>query len=738
MTEAAYQAASSAKKIREKGKEFGTFFGVYLPALVTMIGMLSFLPLGWIVGSTSLSLLLSILSAALVITFLTALSIAKVSSNMKVKKGGIYYILSRSFGIEIGASMGLVLYAAHTIMTSLCIMGVCQSALWLFPSFEVWQLGLIMLFILTSIAYYSASAAIKTQFMVILFVTLSLGSIFVGTYQTKVLAVETHSLSLPFWTAFALFYPALTGIEAGVALSGELKTPGRSIARGSLAVVLSGFILYLVLALVLYTKVPRAYLQTDGFVWQHLSSYPLLITAGFWLAALSSALGCLLSAPRTIAAIAEDGVLPKWLASSVGETKEPRAALLVTSFIASLGIIAADVSSIATILTFIFLIIYGMLNLVTAAEDWIDTPSWRPTFRVHWAAAFLGFFLCLFAMLMIDSGSALLAIFSISAIYLGIKYKRPGHKFDDIRQSLLFSVARYAIYELAFSTPSLRSWRPNFLVLSESASAKSPLLLLADQITRNRGFLTLASVIKTENTDMEKIETWEGVIKENLTKSRIRALVEVSPAKDLRTGLHNIIQNYGCGSLIPNTVVLGECERKDYLSDYIEILRMASFASRNLVIVRGCSSFFEQMNEGIDLWWDDRRKQNTDLMILLAYLLEKNPIWHRASLTLKSIVSNERALEERKLFLADFCEKARLSVEVEVYMNEKEKNPHSVIAESSRKDGLVFFGIRAPGEDEPSVEYEKYIDQLFEDTKQVPFACFVLCRQKIDLHGILI
>ena len=57
-----------------------------------------FLRLGWVVGQAGLFEALAIITLANVVTLITSISMSAVSTNGKIKGGGIYYMLSRSLG----------------------------------------------------------------------------------------------------------------------------------------------------------------------------------------------------------------------------------------------------------------------------------------------------------------------------------------------------------------------------------------------------------------------------------------------------------------------------------------------------------------------------------------------------------------------------------------------------------------------------------------------------------------
>ena len=99
----------------EAGAKLGTFGGVFTPSILTILGIILFLRLGFVVGGVGLERALLIIAAANAISILTSLSVAGVTSNLKIKGGGDYYLISRTLGISYGGAIGLVLFLAKAI-----------------------------------------------------------------------------------------------------------------------------------------------------------------------------------------------------------------------------------------------------------------------------------------------------------------------------------------------------------------------------------------------------------------------------------------------------------------------------------------------------------------------------------------------------------------------------------------------------------------------------------------------
>ena len=88
------------ENIDEKsGLKLGWFKGVYVKCLLNIWGVMLFLRLSWVVGQAGAIEALSIITLANLVTLITAISMSAVSTNGKIKGGGIYYMLSRSLGL---------------------------------------------------------------------------------------------------------------------------------------------------------------------------------------------------------------------------------------------------------------------------------------------------------------------------------------------------------------------------------------------------------------------------------------------------------------------------------------------------------------------------------------------------------------------------------------------------------------------------------------------------------------
>lgn len=248
------------------------------------------------------------------ITFLTALSIAAIATDQEVKAGGAYYMISRSLGIKSGGAIGIPLYLAQTLSIALYTVGFAESLTAVFLLLSGKAVALVTTVLITALAWRSAKAAIRVQYFILAAIGLSLLSFFLGgpVAPAEVAPVPVPE-KVPFWRVLAVFFPAVTGIMAGVKLSGDLKKSRRAIPRGTFAAVGTGLLIYLLLPVFLHRWASPELLMTDPLVMRKMAFWGDAILLGVWGATLSSALGSVLGSPRILQALARDGVLPPWL-----------------------------------------------------------------------------------------------------------------------------------------------------------------------------------------------------------------------------------------------------------------------------------------------------------------------------------------------------------------------------------------------------------------------------------------
>lgn len=678
-------------------RKFGAFGGVFTPNVLTILGVIMFLRAGWVVGNAGLHRALIILLIANSITLLTSLSLSAIATNTKVGGGGAYFLISRSLGLEIGGSIGVPLFLAQAISVAFYILGFTESLQFLLPHLDVRVTCTIVLAVLFLVAWVGADLAIKTQYVIMAALGLSLASFFAGWTPVPDWRLNVPAQFQPgqdFWSVFAIFFPAVTGIMSGVSMSGDLKDPSRSIPRGTLWAVGLTFLIYAGQMIWLALNASREELLDNRLVMQRIALVGPLIFVGLWAATLSSALASLLAAPRTLQALGGDRVVPRWLGRLHGPRREPRLALVITALIAGGCVWKGDLDLIAPIITMFFLTTYGTVNVVAGLERWVANPSYRPTFRVHWLPSLLGALGCLFVMLLLNPLATAVAITCCLGIYWYLKRRQYRTAWGDVRSGFWFAVTRLGLLKFSSSRLHLRNWRPVLLVLVGNPKSRLPMVEFATRIEAGRGLLFLAQVV---TGDWQKLlpqqADWQQTLENFIREHRLSAVAKTVLADDLEHGVSTLLQVAGVGSLQPNTVVIGWSDDVLRQPVFARAVRRILELHRNLVVFEEAHLPPAKLDPRIDVWW--RARENGSLMLLLAHLLQDSPRLRDHTIRVLRVIEDEAGRQQTDEAMRKLVMDARIEAEVEVLVSRD--SPLPIIAQKSERSAVVFLGLSVRG-----------------------------------------
>lgn len=723
---------NSASK-KEKG--LNTFGGVFTPSILTILGVIMYLRFGWVVGNVGLLGTLAIVTISTSITFLTALSIASIATNQTVKTGGAYYMISRSLGIESGGAIGISLYIAQTLSVALYTLGFAESFVNVFPFFNQTFVGVFVTLIIGVVAMISADVAIKTQFFILAAIAISLLSLIFGS-PLESTHVEMWGVSANqsegFWKVFAVFFPAVTGIMAGVNMSGDLKEPGKSIPKGTFLAVGAGYVIYMALPIILASRADADTLIADPLIMRKISFWGDAILLGVWGATLSSALGSILGAPRVLQALSRDSVLPKFLqflGKGDKENDNPRVGTIFTLLVALTAVFFGQLDLIAPVLTMFFLTTYGVLNVSSAVENFLGNPSFRPKFKVSWIFSFLGAIGCIAVMMLINVVATLVAMLFVFITFFWIERRQLKTHWGDVRQGIWMSMVRAGLLKIKVSDDP-KNWYPHLLILSGAPTKRWHLIELSHSIVGSKGLMTVASIVPSGTMNLERQQILETKIKEFLLNKGIVGLVRVVSAPDPFEGGIRLAEVYGLGNINPNTFVLGDTLEEANLPNYALMVSKIFEAKRNVLIVRDNEKPQTSRRKKIDIWWAGL-KGNGSLMLVLGHLLTKHYEWRRAHITIKFVAHDESAANDATRNLDAMIENMRIDMHKEIILA-RQRSFYDILQESSSNVDLVFLGLKAPDEN-----YSLYLKEFREKTAQLPTTIYVLAGESIDFSKVL-
>ncbi len=685
-------------------KKFGTFAGVYTPSVLTILGVIMYMRLGWVVGEAGLIGAIIIIVLAHIISVSTGLSISSIATDKKIKTGGIYYILSRSLGLPMGGSIGITLFVGTALSIALYLIGFAENFLSIdtisnflgmeqsVNSYRI--IGTLVLVLLVAIAFISTSLAIKTQFFVLGAIALSLISIFLGMLfiepdnmpQVVLSAAENH---VPIITIFAIFFPAVTGFTAGVAMSGDLKNPKSSIPKGTMWAIVTGLFVYILLAIMIAYFVDRNVLLNDTNFLQHIAIFSPFVVAGIWGATLSSALGGILGAPRIVQAISNDKIGPSFLGKGFGEGNEPRNALIFTFVIAEIGVLIGELDAIAEVVSMFYIAAYGFINLAFALESWAST-DFRPSFGVNKWIGIIGFIASFGVMMQLNPGAMFAAFGVMWVIYFILKRKELKSDFGDVWGSVWSSIIRTSITKASEISLEKRNWKPNILLFSGNAKDRPYLLELSKYFVGKYGFLS-CFYLKVNSDDAFRFTKDEQHISTEENANGV--FLRQHSVKNLYDGIEQISSTYGFAGVEPNTVFLGWGKNTENPTRFGKMLHNIIRLDLNVVLMDYDKRVGFGDKSQIDIWWRGQG-QNGNLSLQLVKFLRESESWAKAKLRILIVnpINNDYELLHRQA--SAILHNLRVEGEVRVINNQIENRSfYEIIKVESINSSIVFIGL---------------------------------------------
>lgn len=704
---------------QDRGHKFGTFGGVFTPTILTIFGVIMFMRAGFVVGHAGVARALVILVLATSITLLTSLSLSAIATNTEVRGGGAYYLISRTLGPEFGGAIGLTLFPAQAISVPFYVFGFTEALTRTYPglagSAQAIALGTTL--VLFVVCWVGTGWAIRAQYVILVALAASILAFLAGAAMLFDLTLlKENALPAPpraqgaqgapgFWALFAIYFPAVTGIMAGVNMSGDLRDPARSLPRGTLAAVaLSLFVYALEIVLV------GGALSRDDLIERPFDSLVTLagrlhagplVTLGVFAATLSSAIGSFVGAPRVMQALARDGIFkqarPFAQGSGVGD--EPRRALVLTLVVALvvLAVVGGEaggegLNTLASIVTMFFLASYGVTNWAAFVEAAGGNPSFRPRFRFfHRYLALAGAAGCVGTALLIDAPAAACAAAITTGVWFHVRRQKFSASFGDARRGFAYTRVRNSLFRLAELPNDAKNWRPTALVLSGNPHGRLTLVTYALWLEAQRGVVTLVDLMVGdvhEPAMAQRRRENQAVLERFVREHRLPAFAESPVVPDFDQGLTILLQTHSVGPLKPNLVVFGWCAVPERVSAYWGHLRCAADMGMSLVLFVDRGLPEPDPARRIDLWWRGRR--NGSLMLILAHLLRQNPDWAGARVRVLRACATDAERQGALGELHALVDAGRIEAEVEVLVSARPFG--EVLHEESRDATVVFLG----------------------------------------------
>jgi amino acid transporter len=652
----------------------GTFTGVFVPTLLTILGAIMYLREGWVVGNAGLGGALLIILLANLITFTTALSISAVVTNIRVRGGGAFPMISQSLGMEVGGSVSVPLYLAQAIAVAFYLFAFSEGWQRIFPAHPTWAIVLVGFFVVSIVSVVGVNFAKNIQLLILVIVAVSLVSIYLGGVEALggvgfqyAPAFWGSFSSGSFWEIFAVFFPAVTGILSGVSLSGALKDPRRSIPRGTLAGIGVSLLIYVTLAVWLARIASPAELINNLTIMVDRALFGPAVLVGILGATFSSALTSLVGAPRILRSMAEHGVIPKGETfARVTEQGDPRNAIYLTAGIALaallFGLLTGGLNAIAPLVTLFFLIMYATLNGVVVLEQRLGLVSFRPLLNVPKIVPLIGLAGCITAMFLIAPVFSMLALITTLALYIYLSRRQLVTPWSDVRSGLFVSLAEWAAKRVAgMPTFQERAWKPSLLVPVQNTDILLGSYRFIEALTIPRGSVRVVGMYRPGN--QEAVAGLKSLV-DAFSRDGIFASITLLESEDYREGLQASLGVLRSVFFRPNAVFIPVEAGLDtaWLQTLVDKARANEMGTilyaRHPVVSLGRE---QQVNVWIrdqsPQWEVGLRLSNLDLALLLAYQVTRN--WH-GQINLITVVAEEAERDPGQEFLDRLADLGRM------------------------------------------------------------------------------
>lgn len=711
--------ASAGQGQQARGHGFGTA-PVFLASVSTILGAILFLRFGYAVGHVGLGGTLLIIAVGHMVTIPTVLAVSEIATNRRVAGGGAYFIISRSFGTTIGGSIGIALYLSEAISVAFYLVAFGEAfepvMQWAAARYDVRPMvqwvslpGLIVL--CTLMLTRGADLGVRALWIVSGILALVIGSFLLGSGPEEIrpdgLNV-TATIAEPdgFGRVFATVFPAFTGMIAGLSLSGDLKEPKRSIPLGSIGATVTGMVVYVIVAVKLANHATPEALAGDQFIMSQIALWGPAVFVGLAAAAISSSLGSILGAPRTLQALARDKVFPvrrvnELLARGRGEADEPRNAIWVSSALALVFVLMGDIDFIAQILSMFFMVTYGALCLVSFLEYFAGNPSYRPTFRSRWYVSLVGALMCGLMMIQMNAAYALLSVAIMVLIYFGLSRTRRGERdFAVILQSAMYQTVRRLQITLQKNQRNHQDgWRPSFIALTRHGQRRVAQFDLLRWICHRHGFGHFIQYIEGDYSLETEIEARAqlGKLVRRSDLSRAGTFVDTLIAPSFDSAVTQALQFPGVSGFPNNSVLLEfDQDHPEEIADVSKAIALAASANFNVTVLRSATFRFGYRSS-IHVWVTRETLANVAMMLMLAYIIVGHHEWRTAEIRVFACVDPERRKDSVDE-LSTLIRQGRLPISRNNIETRAVKTPGDIeaaVADNSSTADLVIAGISA-------------------------------------------
>lgn len=664
----------------KQGADLGMFDGVFIRCVLNIISVVYYLRLGWIVGNCGLLLTFVMIIVSSLATIFTTLSLSAIVTNGRIKGGGVYYCISRSLGPDFGGTIGVVFSLATMFTGVLNLFGFIETLELIIPhpitkdgKWDIEVVGIALATLALIVICISLSFESILQWVLFVVICVSVVCILIGFAipgKPKWEASNIKHNLLPkyqpgnsFWSIFAIYFPAQTGIMCGANISGDLKDPNRAIPIGTLLAIIATSTVYLISATILASSADRTTLQNNYAQLAEVCAWKWIIYIGLLCASVSSVLSSMVGAPKTFQALCKDKILPKCFSIFAWGKKKSGdpifGFILDWAMVVICTFVFKNLNAIGPFISSLFLISYGIVSYSSLVCKLSHAPSWRPSWKYyHPITAILGALMCFASVFLIDWILGLVSAIIVFIIFGYFHWHEGSNsKWGEFPQSMLMSDTVSKIAKLQEYEPNVKSFRPIIEFLIERDPNENKYIrngLPFNHAARSASsFLFLSRFGNNEGKELIKDDNFDATI---MYKDWRDLEIERIPP---------LIGSTGLGKLAPNIIATSITPKFLNNSKSFDFVGAAFDANLGVCLSRNFESIDPTLEQTwpIDVWW---LSDDGGLILLIGLLIQEHRAWSKCPLRVITVTAKNESLNEIQIKISKLLHLFRIKAEVMV------------------------------------------------------------------------
>ena len=243
-----------------------------------------------------------------------------------------------------------------------------------------------------------------------------------------------------------------------------------------------------------------------------------------------------------------------------------------------------------------------------------------------------------------------------------------------------------------------QDWRPSAICISKDSFKRDKALYLLGWISHKYGFGTYLHHIEgfysKKTVDIAEQEVAKLMNDLNTIENHVYIDSIISPSNT--SAIAQAIQIPGIAGMENNMVIFEyDKENPENLTEIVDNFRLVNSGKFDICVLASGSKSINY-KQGIHVWIKSTDTVNSNLLILLSFIIQGHPDWQKSEIKIFDICE-EYEVEQKETLMKDLVQSGRLHItekNIEVLIQHPDVNPKTMINERSKSAGLTLIGLR--------------------------------------------